>query len=234
VNCQDFRTTLDAYTADALNGPVRAAAEAHVAVCLACKADLVRTQALVQLLRSVQVPEPPAGLGARLARVAAQRTHQQRHRRVTWLAATATLVVGVAIGVVMRTGSQTGAEFGDEVTLTAGVVNTVALTVKAERPMEDVRFALAIPEGFELAGHEGKQQVAWSGELKPGVNRVKLRLRGREGSTGVLVATVKHEGQQKTFKVMLHAEARIPPGASGSGAGGAGADSRGTTASLDI
>jgi hypothetical protein len=234
VNCQDFRTTLDAYTADALSGPVRAAVDTHLAACPACQAELDRTRGLVQLLRGVQVPDPPAGLGARLARGAARRTRQGQHRRVTWLAATAMLVVGVAIGVVVRTGSQSGAEFGEEVTLAAGVVNTVALTVKAERPMDDVRFVLAIPEGFELAGHEGKQQVAWSGELKPGVNRVKLHLRGREGSTGVLVATVKHEGQQKTFKVMLHAEARIPPGASGSGAGGAGAGSRGTKASLDI
>ena len=198
--CNEVSPVLEAYASAALTGPVRAAVVAHLEDCRACCAELARIQALPLLLRSQGAPPPPSA--ERLVRGAVARAQQRRHWQFTSLAAAATLLVGVAIGLTLRPPAGS-TEHSEEVTLTAGAPTTVALHVSATRPIEDVRFELAIPEGFELAGHEGKRHVAWSGRLEPGKNRLKLRLLGAGGSAGVLVATVRYDDQARDIRVLL-------------------------------
>ena len=201
MTCNDVLTVLDAHAANALNGPLQASVSAHLAECSSCRAELGRIQGLVKLLRAVQIPEPSADFTGRIMQTAIGRARRRSRIQVTGgLATAALLVIGVAIGLIVKPFAQ---NYNDDVMLTAGLVNTVALRVDATRPIENVRFLLVIPKGFELAGHEGQRQIAWSGELKQGFNRLKLRLTGRQGSTGVLVASVRYGGQKKNFRVML-------------------------------
>lgn len=228
MNCQTVLTLLDAHSAGAVAGPLRTEVETHLNECASCRSELGRIQGLVQMLRSVQVPELPADLTRRLVHGAIARAQRRRQWRATGFAVAATLVVGVAIGFSLQTQPLPFAGQEQQVTLTAGIVDTVALDVRAPRAIENVSFVLNVPEGFDLAGHEGKRRVAWSGQLKPGVNRLKLHLKGGQGSAGVLAASVRYDGHEKNFKVMLHASPEGPAGAKGAARSG----TSGTTAAI--
>lgn len=228
MNCQTVLTLLDAHSAGAVAGPLRAGVETHLNECASCRAELSRIQGLVRMLRSVQVPEPPLGLNRRLVQGAIVRSQRRGQWRATGFAVAATLVVGIAIGFSLQTQPLPFAAQDQQVTLTAGIVDTVALDVRAPRAIENVRFVLNIPEGFDLAGHEGKRRIAWSGQLKPGVNRLKLRLKGQLGSAGMLAASVRYDGQVKSFKVMLQASPEAPAGIKGAVRSGV----SGTTAAI--
>ena len=179
-------------------------------------------QGLTQLLRSAHVPEPPEDLAARLLAPVAARAGARRRQRHVGLAIAASLFVGLAVGVFLRTGvgpSQPGVD--EEVVIRAGVISTVAVEFNAGHPVQGAVFELNIPPGFELAGHEGKRQLRWSGDLKQGRNRLKLRLSGKPGSAGPLVASVRANaaGQPKTYTTMLRAAADESRAASGIGSG---------------
>lgn len=214
MNCDSVRNMLDAYTADALTGPFRAEVESHLVACASCRARLAQTRTLVELLRSIAVPDLPDGLAERLARTAAAAAGRRR-RRMTAFAVAATLVVGVATSIVARSLLAPAQEPGDEVLLTVGEMRLVALDVATPRALDGVRFVVVLPDGVELAGHEGRDHVSWSGALKPGVNRLNLRLRARRGGAGPLVAEIRHGEQEKVYRVRLRAAPTTPEGANG-------------------
>lgn len=215
MNCDSVRSVLDAYTADALAGPARAEMESHLAACAACRTELMQTRALVELLRSIEVPDLPDGLAERLVRTAAAASVRRPRRYIAAFAVAATLVVGVATSMLVRSLSPSTQEYGDEVLLTVGEMRLVALDVASPRALDQVRFVVLLPDGVELAGHEGRDRVSWSGALKPGVNRLNLRLTARRGSAGPLVAEIRHGKQEKLYHLRLRAAPPSLEGASG-------------------
>jgi hypothetical protein len=213
MDCDSVRNVLDAHAADALNGPLRDDVNAHLNVCTTCRAEYAQTRKLVQLLRTVEMPEPSADFADRLLRSATRLARRQRLRRITGLATAAVLTLGIAIGALVEHGlvsAPDAAGYDSEVSIAAGTVSTVALEVNAGHPLQGVEFVLNIPEGFDLKGHEGKRSVAWTGDLYQGHNRLKLHLIGRQGSSGILVASLRHDGKQKIFKLNLRADQESP------------------------
>jgi hypothetical protein len=107
--CRQWRESLGAYVLDQLPSHERAAVEAHLRECPACRAEAEALAPLLSLMRRADPayldapPSPPSGLGERIAaRIAPERRarHHRRRRLIGGLAlSAAALAVAVAFVV---------------------------------------------------------------------------------------------------------------------------------------
>jgi Putative zinc-finger len=116
--CRDFRALLGARVLGRLDAAERAALEAHLETCSACRAEaealdpLSRLLALADPSRIESVPAPPPELAPRvLAAVASERRAGRRRRRRRLglaLAGAATAAAAAVIAIVALTGGEEG------------------------------------------------------------------------------------------------------------------------------
>lgn len=88
-DCREWRESLGAYALGQLEGNERAALEAHLEGCARCRAELASLEPVARMLPHADparfeaaAPQPPAGLGQRIAAVIeGERQHLQKRRR---------------------------------------------------------------------------------------------------------------------------------------------------------
>src|SRR5688572_24496028 len=106
--CREWRERIGALVLGQLPEEERFATEAHLEGCPACRAEAGALAPLAPLLRRTdpdrlaQAPEPPAGLGERIARRIAAEHRTQRHRRSRLrlgLAAATAIAVAAVVAV---------------------------------------------------------------------------------------------------------------------------------------
>jgi hypothetical protein len=134
--CRQWRESLGVYALGALEGPERAALEAHLEGCEECRdeasslAGVARVLPLADPARLGAAPEPPAALGRRIsAGIAAERRSARRRRRFRvgfGLAAAAAAAAAIA-AIVFPGGGAEPAERVEFASLPPGMRITAAL-----------------------------------------------------------------------------------------------------------
>jgi hypothetical protein len=166
------------------------AMRAHRDACAGCARFDGQMRAMVDGLADLPLADEPAAAAPKDG--VAGRTWWGR-----WAALAATLVVGVAAGVLLS-GSLTPASNGptiqaETVSIDSTGVHEVAVAFESPREVTDVQFAVELPPGVELAGSPGERAVRWQGRLAKGATRLRLPLRiQRTGDLGSVVARVEH------------------------------------------
>jgi hypothetical protein len=121
--CRQWRERLGALVLDRLPEAERAATEAHLEGCEACRAEAAALRPLAQLLPladpdhiEAPTPAPPAGLEDRIAgKIAGERRAERRRRRFRFGfalsgAAAAAAVAAIALVALVSTGGSAGSE----------------------------------------------------------------------------------------------------------------------------
>jgi hypothetical protein len=99
------------------------------------------------------------------------------------------------------------------VTLVPNRIQTVRLVLEARRNISEVTFTINLPEGVEIAGYPGQQQLRWEGHLDKGRNGLALPLiakpsyAGFSGKNSILIAQIEYGNNQQALEVPLDFQA---------------------------
>lgn len=122
-----------------------------------------------------------------------------------WAALAATLVIGIALGLVLaqRTGPDAEIEAAP-VDLASAGEQKVSIAVESPRRYEQVEFVVELPAGVEIEGFPDQRQVRWKGTLAEGRSRLRLPLRVADDARGGdLVTRIRHAGGERHLVVPL-------------------------------
>lgn len=118
----------------------------------------------------------------------------------------ATLALGVGIGVWV---DQSRRESAPQIVAVApDAVSPVRLVFRSPRTLPGVTIDLQLPDGVELAGHEGRSELRWQTDLAAGGNVLELPVIVRQGGGGVITASLSYGQDRRQFSVLV--EARGP------------------------
>lgn len=200
MNCQVFRRLFDRYQDDSIDTEDRRALEGHLAFCEVCREQLSWERRVRNELRNLPVPPMRKAFAAQAiaAAVSQQPARKPLRRRMVGLAVAASLLAGIAIGVVVQRQAQDTAT--PMVQLAQGQ-DTIKLVFNASKPVQGVRFTVMLPAGVEVAGHPGAREIVWHGQLKQGRNLLSLPLVAERKGRGVLRAEVQYGHYAREIQV---------------------------------
>lgn len=203
MDCHGIRQRLDDYLDGELAPDVATAVGNHVAVCPACRTLLAREGEIRRALRELPVPEPTAAFFDHAIAQAAARERPRRHWQWTGLALAASVTLAIALNVLLK---PTTAPVEDipGLAITLNQVQEISLVFESDRPMENTRFTIELPDGIELSGYPGQRAISWDGSLAQGTNLLVLPVEARSGQGGELIAYVTHTGKMKYFVLRMN------------------------------
>jgi hypothetical protein len=192
MNCEEFRNLWSDWH-DGHDDADDAAMVRHRDTCPECARHDRQMRALLDGLATLPLPgeqEQPERAGWAAPR---------------WAALAATLVIGIALGLVLaqREGPASTPEAAPVELAVAGE-QRIAIAGESPRRYDDVEFTVQLPEGVELAGFPGQREVRWTGSLSEGRSRLRLPLRvSSDAWGGELVARIRHAGGERQLVVPL-------------------------------
>ena len=206
MDCRQLETRLDDYLDGAIAAEESAALGAHIEGCTRCAARLRRARELEHALRGLPVDGPAPDFFGRALHAACQpKTDRGPRIRSRYFGALAASLAAVAIVVSMirdpmpePSGSPAGVA---QVAMTVEERRTINLVFASSRELMELRLSVELPAGIELASHPGQREVQWTTELHEGKNVLPLELVAIGGSGGELIATLRHDGSQRIFRV---------------------------------
>jgi hypothetical protein len=181
----------------------------HTAQCADCQEILDRERILRASLKEYgdsSMPQPDAAFFDRaLAKAAQSGTRRQRNR---WVmtgfggAMAAALVLWIVSGTIFET-----PEFSEPAIASIAMVieepRTVNLVFSSATPLIDATMTVTLPEGIEVMGFQGQREITWMTSLKEGKNILPLTLIATSPLGGELLATLRHAGDDRSFRVQV-------------------------------
>ena len=200
MDCNEFRRNWSEWHAGELD-PARAGAmSGHIADCPPCRRYDRQMAAMVSALEVLPVP----GAGPDEQQPPAPERRWPRWPVAQAAALAATLVLGVAIGVLIGRDGPAGAPSGDPVRLAGTGVHEVQLAFESPGAIRRVAFVVELPPGVEMVGYPDQRTVRWEGRLAEGRSRLRLPLRvTAPGADGTLVAHIERGSKRQTLRVPL-------------------------------
>ena len=207
MQCNQAITLLDDYLDDMLSTELSSALTHHLHGCPACSQELADRQELIANLRSIPVAQSSPGFAARALRHS--RTHS--HVRKGFVAGFGT-ALAAALVVWITAGPMNTATAPDspiaEIALQVEESRTISLAFNSPEDVEQVTFALQLPDGVSLAGQPEQSRVIWQDQLQRGKNVLKLTLVGKQTTHGELVASITQADQKRVFRVPLKVQGK--------------------------
>lgn len=193
MNCNEFRSQWSTWHDDHGEVDDRAMAR-HCETCPDCARYDREMRSLLDGLATLPLP--------------GQTTARQRRTPMAtprWVALAATLVVGVALGMLLAERDQPGTTLeAAPVELASAGEQQIAIAIDSSRDYDEVEFVVELPEGVEIAGFPEQREVRWTGSLAEGRSRLRLPLRvSDEAQGGQLVTRVRHPGGERHLVVPL-------------------------------
>lgn len=219
MNCNQIQQNLDEYVDGTLDNNQLADIDLHIRSCHDCCEALEQLRVLRDALR--QMPVEPARSGFAQAalmqarqvnaiqstphpRPAVKREPFYRH----WFAAGfgGAFAAGLALWAVFTLiGPIQPASEMPMFSIAVQQTRNVSLAINVPEEMDGVTLSVELPENFEIAGHRGKQQLAWQTRLKQGRNVLTLPVVALTQGQGQLVAKVVRNQKSKMLRVNLNA-----------------------------
>jgi len=202
MNCKEIEARLDDYLDGSLGLKEQAVVESHLERCEGCRSELQSRRDLLALLRERPVPAMRPGFQARAFR-------QARQGRAGRIGFAAGFGSAIAAGLVLWLGLTVWwqQELPEVAQMQAMVLKldepkAVRLVFTAKEDIQQVEFVLELPEGVELAGFPHQREIHWRDRLDKGRNALNLSLLAASlGTSGEVVATINHAGQQRVFRI---------------------------------
>lgn len=219
MNCDHIQKNFDEYLDGMLDTEQLAAIETHIHACSGCGAAFEKLRTMRHALR--QMPVEPARSGfAQAALQQARQTHVAntppyprpaairkpffRH----WFTAGfgGAVAAGLALWAVFTMiGPFQPASERPMFNIAVQQTRNVSLAISVPEDMEGVTLSVELSKNFEIAGHRGKQRLAWQTQLKKGRNVLTLPVVALKQGQGQLVARIARNHKSKLLRVDLQA-----------------------------
>jgi len=210
MTCENLKERFDDFVDDALDEGEAATLQEHVAGCEACQELVEREKAFRSALRDYGDMTTPDTAFFDAALVRAAREGRRRQHRRSWMTGFGSAVAaGLALWVVSTLWfaaptTQNPAE--DALPLIAMSLEqprTVNLVFSSATALDDATLTVSLPPGVEIAGFEGKREITWRTSLREGKNLLPLKLVATLPTDGVLLATLRHGDDDRTFRLRI-------------------------------
>ena len=89
------------------------------------------------------------------------------------------------------------------VTMALQAPHTVNLVFASATELVDATLTIVLPDGVDVAGLEGQREITWVTSLAAGNNVVPLTLVATSPRGGEVLATLKHEQDDRTFRLKV-------------------------------
>lgn len=208
MNCMEFRRHLGDYVDG--EAPQQPARERHMQHCAGCAAQVALERRLRARLCALADDDGSVVGAERSGRLLAPwRRHARAGQRRGWaavsVAAAASLVVGVLIGMQWPASEAgvaqdvAGVQF---VALERGREQPVRLVLRSPGALPGASIHLMASDNVDLAGFPGQRELEWQADLAEGANLLELPVT-LHGGEGHLVATIRYGDRARTFNVTL-------------------------------
>jgi hypothetical protein len=207
MTCQQLDDKFDDY----IDGDCHDAAslDRHVAGCPDCRQRIDserRLRAALARYASASVPQPDPGFFEHCMAAAVQKRNRRQHRRA-WLkgfgsALAAGLVLWAIVGQWTGTGEMPQATAA-QITMVLEEPRTINLVFSSTTNLDDATLTVSLPPGIEIQGFQGQKEISWMTGLREGKNVLPLKLIAVSAQGGELMATLQHDGDNKTFRVQV-------------------------------
>lgn len=166
-------------------------------------------QKLVGLLKDYPMPQAESGFYDRaLARAVHQGSRKQRNR---WIMTGFGSAVAAGIVLLLVSGMffdqpdvPAPADAIPGISIALAEPSTVNLMFAAGEPLDNARLTVLLPDGIELAGFPGQQEVSWETSLAAGKNMLPLKLVATSATGGEVVARLEHKDRNRTFRLRVN------------------------------
>lgn len=163
---------------------------------------------LQDLLRDYPAPDAPVGFfDQSIARAAELSVKRQRRR---WLltgfgsAVAASLAIWVMSGVLFTTPSMPQSDATiPGITMALEEPRTVNLVFASASALDGATLTVLLPDGIELAGFPGQQEISWETSLAAGKNRLPLKLIALTPAGGEILARLQHNDRDREFRLRV-------------------------------
>ncbi len=200
MNCTRARSLLEEQIDGSLEHLAEAALAEHLRGCEDCSLEREAVRALQAQLAALPVPPARAGFADRV--LAAAHAAQPAKHATTTRRAPAWIGGALAASLLLATGMWFGRQSLPEAMTVAVADQPVRLMFRSEDALAGVTIELSLPEGVELEGYPGQQQLVWQSDIQAGPNLLELPVLVH-GSGGVLVATLNHGSERRQFAVRV-------------------------------
>lgn len=193
MNCERFRKQWTEWREGLLESGADEMAR-HREACATCANYDRQMRRLVDELGRLPLPEGQSATD-RSGRYVGRSASAPR-----WVALAATLVVGIALGLLLGERGDDGEMIvAEPIVLEGAGVQRIAIAIETRRAYQEVDFVVELPEGVELAGYPGRRSVRWTGSLAEGRSRLQLPLQVAPASEGGRLVTriVRPDGERR-------------------------------------
>jgi anti-sigma factor RsiW len=209
MNCKLIAEQLDDYLTGDLHDATLRQFDQHLNGCADCQLLVGNQRDMQRRLAeygrsSISMPDP-AFYDRAIAKAAQAGARNQRQR---WVmtgfggALAAMLMIWVVSGVFF-----TATDIDDTavpaVTMALETPQTFNLVFSSATQLSNASMTVSLPEGIEIAGFAGQREITWQTSLREGKNVLPLTLIATTPVGGELLATLRHEGDDKTFRLQV-------------------------------
>ena len=209
MNCEELTKHLDDYVDDQLDSQTAATLNTHVDGCPDCQQRLAHEQSLRKLLKDYGDMATADAAFFDAALVKAARVGQRQQQKRSWLTGFGSAVAaGLALWVVSTIWFTTATDEIVEtplpvIAMTVEQPRTVNLVFSSASALDEATLTVSLPDGVEIAGFEGQQEITWATSLREGKNLLPLQLIGTLPTSGVLMATLRSGDDDRTFRLRV-------------------------------
>jgi anti-sigma factor RsiW len=209
MTCTQLTEKLDDYVDSLMDQAASATLATHIDGCDDCQRVLASEHRLRDSLKDYgesTMPHPDAAFFDRaLAKAARNGTRRQRNRWVmTGVGGT------IAAGLVLW---MLGSMFLKTPDIAEPAIPAIAMTLEEPRTLNlvfssattlaNATMTVVLPRGVEVEGFAGQREITWMTSLSEGKNVLPLTLIATSPHGGELIATLRHEGDDRTFRVRV-------------------------------
>ncbi|MCH8334867.1 MAG: zf-HC2 domain-containing protein [Proteobacteria bacterium] len=209
MTCTRLTEKLDDYVDGLMDRAESAALGAHIETCNDCHQVLARAQGLRESLRAYgrsSMPHPDAAFFDRALAQAARTGIRRQRSRWVMTAAGAAIAAGLVLwmlgGMFLKTPEI--AQPHPVIVMTLEEPRTLNLVFSSATALANATMTVVLPQGVELMGFTGQRQITWITSLTSGKNILPLTLIATSPQGGELMATLRHEGDERTFRIQVN------------------------------
>jgi len=209
MSCHQLSNDLDDFVDGRMDRAATATLAAHIESCADCRQVLEHEQQLRDSLKDYgesKMPRPDALFFDRALAKAAQNGIRRQRNRWVMTGVGGTIAAGLVLwmlgGTFLKTPVAPDAAL-PEIAMVLEEPRELNLVFSSATALANATMTVVLPQGVEIEGFAGQREITWMTSLMEGKNVLPLTLIATSPQGGDLMATLHHEGDDKTFRVRV-------------------------------
>ncbi len=209
MTCTQLTAQLDNYVDGYMDHAASAALAVHIESCDDCQLTLAREHGLRESMKDYAesgMPRPDAAFFDRALAKAAQNGIRRQRNRWIMTGVGGTIAAGLVLwmlgGMFLKTPEMPESTI-PAIAMTLEEPRTLNLVFSSATALANATMTVVLPQGVEVEGFAGQREITWMTSLTAGKNVLPLTLIATSPHGGELIATLRHEGDDRSFRVQV-------------------------------